>query len=128
MPSLQIDGQTIYYRILGSGPPLVMFHGWMDTGEQMRPLAEALPGLLQEAERDALLIDPPRTGLPQSAARAIARAAIPRIVYVSCDPATLARDIRLFTEAGGLRLRSLTPLDLFPQTHHVECVARLDRA
>jgi len=93
-----------------------------------RDVGEALPGLLQEAGRDALLIDPPRTGLPRSAVLAIARAAVPRVVYVSCDPATLARDIRLFAEAGGLRLRSLTPLDLFPQTHHVECVARFDRA
>lgn len=44
MPSLQVDGQTVFYRTLGSGPPLVMFHGWMDTGEQMRPLAESLAG------------------------------------------------------------------------------------
>ena len=92
-----------------------------------RDAAEALPGLLKEAGRDAILLDPPRTGLPRAAALAIAGAAVARIVYVSCDPATLARDIRLLSEEGGLRLRSLAPLDLFPQTHHVECVARLDR-
>ncbi len=93
-----------------------------------RDAAEALPELLQEAGLDAILVDPPRTGLPQSVALAIARAAVPRLVYVSCDPATLARDTGQFAEAGGLRLQSLTPLDLFPQTHHVECVARFDRA
>lgn len=91
-------------------------------------VAGALPGLLHEAGRDALLLDPPRTGLPRTAALAIARASVPRVVYVSCDPATLARDIRLLSQEGGLRLQSVTPLDLFPQTHHVESVARLDRA
>ncbi|HXU11701.1 MAG TPA: 23S rRNA (uracil(1939)-C(5))-methyltransferase RlmD, partial [Candidatus Binatia bacterium] len=72
-------------------------------------------------------LDPPRTGLPRAAARAIAAATVPRVVYVSCDPSTLARDIRILGE-GGLRLRSVTPLDLFPQTHHLECVASLERA
>lgn len=92
-----------------------------------RDVEDALPDLLREGGPDAVLLDPPRTGLPGAAARAIAAAAVARVVYVSCDPSTLARDIRILGE-GGLRLRSVTPLDLFPQTHHLECVASLERA
>ena len=87
----------------------------------------SLPELLRDTGPDAVLIDPPRSGLPRAAARAIAAAAVRRLVYVSCDPATLARDIRLLGAEGGLTLVSVTPLDLFPQTHHLECVARLER-
>jgi 23S rRNA (uracil1939-C5)-methyltransferase len=67
-------------------------------------------------------------GLPREAARAIARASVSRVVYVSCDPATLARDIKILTREGGYRLTAVAPIDMFPQTHHVECVARLERS
>jgi 23S rRNA (uracil1939-C5)-methyltransferase len=87
----------------------------------------ALPGLLEEGRYDAILVDPPRAGLPRAVALALARAAVPRLVYVSCDPATLARDLKVLSREGGWSPRSIVPLDLFPQTHHVECVARLDR-
>ncbi len=89
--------------------------------------AQALPGLLQEGRWDALLLDPPRTGLAPAVVEAIRASGIPRVVYVSCDPATLARDVRQLIRGDGLRLRSVSVLDLFPQTHHVECVALLER-
>lgn len=87
----------------------------------------ALDGVLRETAFDAVLLDPPRAGLTRAATRCLAGAPLRRLVYVSCDPSTLARDLRILTGDGGWRLRSVAPIDLFPQTHHVECVARLDR-
>jgi len=76
---------------------------------------------------DVLIVDPPRTGLDRPVRSAIATSGPRRIVYVSCDPATLARDLRLLVEEGGYRLREGRAFDLFPQTPHVETVVRLER-
>ena len=101
--------------------------GWRGVRFVHGEVAAVLPDLLRERAWDALLLDPPRTGLPRRAAQAIAASRVPRLVYVSCDPATLARDLRILVETGGFRLVSVTPVDLFPQTHHVECVALVAR-
>lgn len=71
-----------------------------------------------------VIADPPRTGLSPVACQALADAGVSRLVYVSCDPATLARDLALLT-ASGLRLDTLTLFDLFPLTAHVETIATL---
>jgi len=73
---------------------------------------------------DVVLLDPPRTGLPKGGPEALAALGAERIVYVSCDPATLARDLRILTERG-YRLSALTAFDLFPQTPHIEALAIL---
>lgn len=73
---------------------------------------------------DVLLVDPPRSGLG-SAATAAAAAGASRVVYVSCNPTTLARDLRVFLGAG-YRIGSVAPIDLFPQTFHVETVCSLE--
>lgn len=73
---------------------------------------------------DLLLLDPPRAGAGAQVIERIASFAPPQITYVSCDPATLARDLRLLLN-HNYRLTSLTALDMFPQTFHVETVARL---
>ena len=75
---------------------------------------------------EALVLDPPRAGLPEGAVEALARLAPARVVYLSCDPATLARDLALW-DARGWALRSLDGFDLFPQTPHVEALALLER-
>jgi 23S rRNA (uracil1939-C5)-methyltransferase len=75
----------------------------------------------------AMVIDPPRTGLSKQAAEAIVRQAPRRLVYVSCDPATLARDARKMLDAG-YRLDALRAFDLFPNTPHVEAVAVFTRS
>ena len=73
---------------------------------------------------DFILLDPPRAGAESAVIKGILDLHPPRISYVSCDPATLARDLKkLF--AGGYRIASITGFDLFPQTHHVETVVRL---
>lgn len=74
-----------------------------------------------------VIVDPPRTGLSRQALAGILRLTAPRVVYVSCDVATLARDVRSMHEAG-YRLANLTGLDLFPNTAHIEAVAVLDRS
>jgi len=89
---------------------------------------ESLPGrpdLWQDQE--VLVMDPPRTGLGTALARALAALPFRRIVWVSCDPAPLARDLRPFLE-GPFRLDALEMWDLFPQTFHLETLVRLRRA
>jgi 23S rRNA (uracil1939-C5)-methyltransferase len=79
------------------------------------------------ARPDLVLLDPPRTGTGAHGARLVAALGASAITYVSCDPATLARDLRTFA-AAGYGLESVVALDMFPQTHHVETVAKLRHA
>ena len=87
----------------------------------------ALPELLQRAGRpDVLVVDPPRAGLSKKVVHRIIDASPKRIVYVSCNPTTLAPNAAELVEAGWT-LRKVRPVDMFPQTHHIECVALLER-
>ena len=88
-------------------------------GDAARELPE-LGGL------DALVVDPPRAGLAAGVAESIAEAAPARVAYVSCNPATGARDVARF-EQNGYRLVRAQPVDLFPQTHHVEVASLFER-
>jgi tRNA/tmRNA/rRNA uracil-C5-methylase (TrmA/RlmC/RlmD family) len=75
---------------------------------------------------DVVVLDPPRTGARRPVVRRVAELAPRAVAYVACDPAALARDVGLFAEEG-FRLAGLRAFDLFPMTHHVECVALLVR-
>ncbi len=87
----------------------------------------ALPELLAKAGRpDVLVVDPPRAGLSGKVVRRIIETSPKRIVYVSCNPTTLAPNAAQLVEAGWT-LRKVRPVDMFPQTHHVECVALFER-
>jgi len=88
----------------------------------------ALRELVEKAKRpDVLVVDPPRAGLSQKVVRRVIEASPRRIVYVSCNPTTLAPNAAQLVEAGYV-LRRVRPVDMFPQTPHVECVALLERA
>jgi 23S rRNA (uracil1939-C5)-methyltransferase len=87
----------------------------------------ALPELLQRAGRpDVVVVDPPRAGLSKKVVHRIIDAAPKRIVYVSCNPTTLAPNAAELSEAGWA-LKRVRPVDMFPQTHHIEAVALLER-
>jgi 23S rRNA (uracil1939-C5)-methyltransferase len=87
----------------------------------------ALPELIERAGKpDLVVVDPPRAGLSQKVVRRIVEASPKRIVYVSCNPTTLAPNAAQLVEAGW-RLVKVRPVDMFPQTPHIECVALLER-
>jgi 23S rRNA (uracil1939-C5)-methyltransferase len=83
------------------------------------PAEQVLPAL--DVHADIVLVDPPRAGLDRRALDAIIASDVPLIAYVSCDPATLARDARRLV-AAGYQLQQSTPFDLFPQTFHIESI------
>ncbi|MFE2810987.1 class I SAM-dependent RNA methyltransferase [Streptomyces nigra] len=78
-------------------------------------------------EVDLIVLDPPRAGAGRRTVAHLSSLSARRIAYVACDPAALARDLAYFRD-GGYRVRSLRVFDLFPMTHHVECVAILEPA
>ncbi|MGH2950170.1 MAG: 23S rRNA (uracil(1939)-C(5))-methyltransferase RlmD [Solirubrobacteraceae bacterium] len=87
----------------------------------------AMRDLVEQAGRpDVAVVDPPRSGLSQKVVRRILEARPSRVVYVSCNPTTLAPNAAQMVEAG-YRLVRVRPVDMFPQTPHIECVALLER-
>lgn len=97
-----------------------------NTSLYIGPVEQILPEL--KARPDVVIVDPPRAGLAAQVIDAIVKSGAREIVYVSCDPATLARDCRALVDQG-FQLKDIQPFDLFPQTYHVEtvCLLRRDR-
>ena len=94
-------------------------HYVCDTAEN------AMKNWLKEGiQPSVILVDPPRKGLTESFIKASSQTGADRIAYISCNVATMARDIKLYQELG-YELKKVQPVDLFPQTHHVECVSLL---
>jgi 23S rRNA (uracil1939-C5)-methyltransferase len=75
---------------------------------------------------DVVVLDPPRTGIGRRVAEAVGARKVPVVVMISCNPATLARDLKVFHEQG-YSIERVIPLDMFPQTYHIECVVKLVR-
>jgi 23S rRNA (uracil1939-C5)-methyltransferase len=92
----------------------------------VRSTAEGFLPRCINMQPDLVVVDPPRAGLGAKATQLLAALRVKRIVYVSCDPATLARDVRLFLETG-YHVEEVHMVDLFPQTFHIESVVRLAR-
>jgi 23S rRNA (uracil1939-C5)-methyltransferase len=91
-----------------------------DARKEIRPLLE------EAGTPDVVVVDPPRAGLSKKVVRRVIECGADRIVYVSCNPTTLAPNAAQLAEAG-YRLRRVKPVDMFPQTPHIECVALLER-
>ena len=89
---------------------------YQGTAEAVLPAIDLKP--------DIIICDPPRAGIEHSALQAILSLHPAQIIYISCDPSTLARDLRLLIQ-GGYHLEDVTPFDLFPQTYHIESISRL---
>lgn len=91
--------------------------------------AELLPRLIQEltpiAPSLSVVLDPPRKGCDAAVLNALTAASVEKLIYVSCNPATLSRDLALLLPA--YKVESITPYDMFPQTQHVECVVLITR-
>jgi len=88
---------------------------------------KVLPELVNQGVRfDVCVVDPPRSGCERSVLESFAANGVGRIVYVSCNPSTLARDLKILTELG-YEVREIQPVDMFPQTYHVECVVLMSK-
>ena len=92
-----------------------------DARKEIRPLVE------EAGKPDVVVVDPPRAGLSKKVVRRVIECEAPRIVYVSCNPTTLAPNAAQLAEAG-YRVRRVRPVDMFPQTPHIECVALFEKA
>jgi 23S rRNA (uracil1939-C5)-methyltransferase len=91
-----------------------------NVGEVLRELRD------RAGDPDVVVVDPPRAGLAGKALRRLGELAAPRVVYVSCNPTTLAGDAKKLGQEYGYRLVRVRPVDMFPHTPHVECVAVLE--
>ncbi len=102
-----------------------------DVAERMHfvlsPVEDALPRVGAAEMADVVILDPPRAGCSGRVTGWLALAGPERVVYVSCDPATLARDLHTLVASGPYRVDSLDIVDMFPQTYHVETVVQLTR-
>lgn len=85
-----------------------------------------LPEILKTTEINGIIFDPPRKGVEESALKNIAKNKIEKIVYISCNPSTFARDAKILCELG-YKLEKLAAVDMFPQTHHIEAVGKFTR-
>ena len=93
-----------------------------NVGEAVEELCE------RSGKPDVVVVDPPRAGLAGKALRRLGRIGAGRIVYVSCNPTTLASDVKTLRADWGYELRRVRPVDMFPHTPHVECVALLEKS
>lgn len=90
---------------------------------------EVIPALYKEKgiQADVMVVDPPRAGCDEALLRTIGEMAPQKLIYVSCDPATLARDLDILCHQGEYHLDAVQPVDMFPQTAHVECVVLISK-
>ena len=85
-----------------------------------------LPKILKRENIGAIVFDPPRRGIEEIALKSVIKNKIEKIVYISCNPATFARDVKILTENGYV-LKKIMPVDMFPQTGHIEVVGLLEK-
>jgi len=115
---------TIESSAAADGDAAINLEGLNNIERLVGSVEVLLPGL--QSSPDVVVIDPPRAGLESSVIEAMIASRAKRVVYVSCDPSTLSRDLRIFVD-GGFELIDVQPVDMFPHTQHIECVTVLDR-
>ncbi|MCB5229854.1 MAG: 23S rRNA (uracil(1939)-C(5))-methyltransferase RlmD [Candidatus Cloacimonetes bacterium] len=106
-------------------------NGVANIGFVEAPCEDALPALMEDQSLSLkplnIILDPPRSGLQQPVLEALIASQAEKIFYLSCSPITLVRDLKTLCMDGPYRLVKLQPFDMFPQTWHIECLARLER-
>ena len=97
-----------------------------NTTFRKQPVHKGCEALIEKGEKfDCIIIDPPRQGAPELAPQ-LSKLCSKQLVYISCDPATLCRDLKALSREG-FSLKKIQPLDMFPQTHHIETVVLLEK-
>lgn len=122
----QVTGIEVIPAAIADGLINARLNGIANVTFQQGRVEACLGPLLKKQPADVVLLDPPRKGCEDSVLATLSHNPPQRIVYVSCHPATLARDSRILLEQG-FRLQALQPVDMFPHTWHVETVALFER-
>ncbi|MCY7025553.1 23S rRNA (uracil(1939)-C(5))-methyltransferase RlmD [Streptococcus sanguinis] len=121
----QVYGVEVIPEAVENSRKNAAINGITNASYVCAPAEEAIQNWLKEGiQADVILLDPPRKGLTESFIKASVSMEPKKITYISCNVATMARDIKLYQELG-YELKKVQPVDLFPQTHHVECVSLL---
>ena len=121
----QVYGVEVIPEAVENSQKNAEINGIANASYVCAPAEEAIQNWLKEGiQADVILVDPPRKGLTESFIKASVSMEPKKITYISCNVATMARDIKLYQELG-YELKKVQPVDLFPQTHHVECVSLL---
>jgi 23S rRNA (uracil1939-C5)-methyltransferase len=125
--SSQTAANDLQYNLSGSGKAVhSATEQYLAELGEMGHVGHGAAVLPQLRKPDLVVVDPPRSGLGDRVARLLASAGAPRVTYVSCDPATLARDL-VPLQAAGYRVEQVHLIDLFPQTYHLENIVQLVR-
>ncbi|WP_391117494.1 23S rRNA (uracil(1939)-C(5))-methyltransferase RlmD [Psychrobacillus sp. L3] len=122
----QVLGVEIVPQAIEDAKRNAELNGFTNTYFEAGPAEEVIPKWYKEGKQaDVLVVDPPRKGCDEALLTTIIEQRPKRVVYVSCNPATLARDLRIL-EDGGYKTMEVQPVDMFPQTTHVECCALIE--
>ena len=124
----QVLGVEIVPQAIEDAKRNAELNGFTNTYFEAGPAEEVIPKWYKEGKTaDVLVVDPPRKGCDEALLTTIIEQRPKRVVYVSCNPATLARDLRIL-EDGGYKTKEVQPVDMFPQSTHCEAVAWLELA
>ncbi|GBF33348.1 RNA methyltransferase [Desulfocucumis palustris] len=124
----KVLGLEIVARAVADALANAALNGLANVEFHQGAVEKLLPRLVRRERRpDVLVLDPPRRGCHIRVLETIAETGVPRVVYVSCDPGTLARDLRRLAE-WGYAVRKVQPVDMFPQTHHVESIVLMTKS
>ncbi|MDD3243647.1 MAG: 23S rRNA (uracil(1939)-C(5))-methyltransferase RlmD [Eubacteriales bacterium] len=123
----EVIGFEIVPQAVENARSNALLNGLTNCRYELGDADELLEKLVQTTPADVIVVDPPRKGVGAPFIRAAKQSGAQRIVYVSCNPGTLARDISLLRQEAGYRVEAIQPVDLFPQTTHVETVVLLGR-